>query len=57
MSKWDEFWLSIFGSAAIAGVAMPVLYGFGHPVNYFVVWLVVFFAWWGIVLIDFDFDW
>jgi len=51
-----EFLLSVVGSAVIAGVIEAIAFMTGHDPNYFVVWLFVFLAWWGIFLIDADLD-
>jgi len=51
-----EFLLSVVGSAVIAGVIEAIAVMTGHEPNYFVVWFLVFLAWWGILLIDGDLD-
>lgn len=49
-----EFLLSIVGSAVIAGVIEIVAAVFGSGANYFVLWFLVFLAWWGFLLFDGD---
>lgn len=49
-----EFLLSVVGSAVIAGVVEIVAMVFGHSASYFVLWLLVFLAWWGFVFFDGD---
>jgi hypothetical protein len=51
-----EILLSVVGSAVIAGGIEIFAVLFGHDLNYFIVWLVVFLAWWGVILIDGDLD-
>lgn len=49
-----EFLLSIVGSAVIAGIIEIGAMIFGHSANYFVLWFLVFLAWWGIMFFDGD---
>ena len=53
-----EFLLSVVGSAVIGGLITLVGdVGFNQDWNYFLIWFIVFCAWWGFFFIDGDLDW